>query len=81
MRKILIALVRGYQWILSPVLQAAAGPGSGCRFSPSCSEYAAQAIAEHGSVRGTALAARRLCRCHPFTPGGWDPVPRCTRVS
>ena len=52
----------------------ALGPGT-CRFQPSCSEYAFQALGKHGILKGTGMAARRLCRCHPLTPGGYDPVP------
>jgi putative membrane protein insertion efficiency factor len=65
----LIGLVRAYQWLVSPLL-----PPS-CRFYPSCSAYAATALSRHGAVRGGWLAARRVCRCHPFHPGGVDPVP------
>ena len=61
--------VRGYQWTLRPLLPSA------CRFHPSCSEYAEQAIERHGAARGTWLTARRLCRCGPWTAGGYDPVP------
>lgn len=64
-----MALVRAYQLILSPVL-----PPS-CRFTPSCSAYAHEALSRHGAVRGSWLAARRLARCHPWNPGGYDPVP------
>lgn len=62
-------LIRLYQWTLSPML------GARCRFYPSCSCYAYEALARHGAVRGTWLAAKRLSRCHPFSPGGYDPVP------
>jgi putative membrane protein insertion efficiency factor len=65
----LVALIRGYQRFISPGLPAA------CRFHPSCSCYAATAIERHGPLRGSWLAARRLARCHPFHPGGIDPVP------
>jgi putative membrane protein insertion efficiency factor len=65
----LILLIRGYQRLISPLLPRV------CRFVPSCSEYAAQAIRAHGPVRGVWLAVRRLSRCHPFHPGGFDPVP------
>lgn len=65
------ALLRTYRAVLSPVL------GPACRFIPSCSVYAEQAIEEWGLVRGSALALRRLLRCHPFCAGGWDPVPPC----
>ena len=68
-RHLLAGLTRGYQLVISPLL-----PPS-CRFMPSCSQYALEAIVRHGAVRGTWLAARRLVRCHPFHPGGFDPVP------
>lgn len=65
----LTGAVRTYQWTVRPLL-----PPS-CRFHPGCSEYAAGAIATHGAVRGTALAARRILRCNPWNEGGFDPVP------
>ena len=68
MRHVLVALVRMYQKYISPWTPAV------CRFSPSCSEYAVQAILKYGPVRGTGMAVWRLCRCHPFHPGGCDPV-------
>ena len=68
-RLMLVALVRGYQKFISPGL-----PPS-CRFYPSCSQYALEALQRHGALKGTLLAARRLTRCHPFNPGGDDPVP------
>jgi putative membrane protein insertion efficiency factor len=69
MRKILIALIQLYRWFLSPLL------GSNCRFYPSCSCYAQESLQRHGAFRGTWLAARRIGRCHPWHPGGYDPVP------
>jgi putative membrane protein insertion efficiency factor len=68
-RAALTALIRLYQWTLSPLL------GINCRFAPSCSEYAAEAIAAHGLVRGCWLALRRIARCHPWGGSGYDPVP------
>lgn len=68
MRSVLLLLIRVYQRTLSRILPPA------CRFHPSCSQYAYDAIALHGGARGTWLAARRLLRCHPFHPGGYDPV-------
>ena len=62
-------LVQVYRRLVSPLLPPA------CRFYPSCSVYAATALERHGALRGTYLTARRLCRCHPFHPGGIDPVP------
>ncbi len=64
-----LALIRVYQYTLSPVL------GSNCRFYPSCSEYAYQAIRRYGPLGGLVLAVKRILRCHPFHPGGIDPVP------
>jgi uncharacterized protein len=63
-------LIRVYQWTLSPML------GARCRFYPGCSCYAHEAIARHGALAGTWLAAKRLLRCHPFSAGGYDPVPQ-----
>jgi uncharacterized protein len=62
-------LIRGYQLLISPVL-----PPS-CRFTPSCSAYAMEAVARHGAMAGSWLAVRRVCRCHPWNEGGYDPVP------
>ena len=66
---VLLLLVRFYILFLSPFF------GGACRYYPSCSNYAAEAIARHGARRGVSLAARRLIRCNPFTKGGFDPVP------
>jgi len=67
--RIIAAPIRGYRRFISPVIPAR------CRFHPSCSAYALEAVAVHGPVRGLALALWRLLRCHPFHPGGYDPVP------
>jgi putative membrane protein insertion efficiency factor len=72
--RILLALLAFYRRWLSPAIHALS-PGQGCKFLPTCSEYATVAIATHGPLRGTALTLRRLLRCHPFTRGGFDPVP------
>jgi putative membrane protein insertion efficiency factor len=71
--RVLTVLVRGYQLVLSPLL------GPRCRFYPSCSSYAVQALSTHGALRGSWLAARRLLRCHPWNPGGVDHVPAAGR--
>jgi len=69
MQKILIALIRAYRYLVSPML------GEHCRFHPSCSAYALEACTVHGAARGLWLALRRLARCNPWCIGGYDPVP------
>ncbi len=69
MKRILLYAIRGYQYLLRPML------GSNCRFYPSCSDYAREAIERHGAAKGLFLAGRRVGRCHPWHPGGYDPVP------
>lgn len=70
MKRFLLAAVRFYQRYLSPLKGAPT-----CRFYPSCSQYAYEAIAKYGAMKGSWLAVRRVLRCHPFHPGGYDPVP------
>jgi putative membrane protein insertion efficiency factor len=67
--KLFLALIRCYQYAISPLL------GPSCRFSPSCSDYAILAIEKHGAIKGTYFGLKRLFRCHPWSPGGFDPVP------
>jgi putative membrane protein insertion efficiency factor len=69
MNKVALLIIRAYQVLISPLFP------SSCRFAPTCSQYAAEALSRHGVWRGLGLTIRRLCRCHPFHPGGWDPVP------
>lgn len=76
----LLALVWIYQKTLSPALPVILGPSCGCRFSPTCSHYAADAVRAHGAVIGSFLAARRLLKCTPLHPGGFDPVPTTVRL-
>jgi putative membrane protein insertion efficiency factor len=70
MKKILITFIQLYRFIIAPVLPPV------CRFIPTCSEYAIEAIETYGSTKGLYLSVRRLLRCHPFHPGGYDPVKR-----
>ena len=69
MKILLIWLIRGYRLVISPLF-----PPS-CRFQPTCSQYAIQAVERFGALRGSWLAVKRILRCHPFNPGGYDPVP------
>lgn len=69
MKYVLIALVRFYQYAISPML------GRRCRYFPTCSEYTVDAIQKFGAVKGGWLGVKRICRCHPWHPGGYDPVP------
>jgi putative membrane protein insertion efficiency factor len=71
----LIGIVRAYQWTLSPAKTFVFGPSGQCRFTPSCSEYALEAISTRGAARGGWLAVKRVCRCHPWGGCGDDPVP------
>jgi len=66
---LLIGLIRGYQLLLSPFI------GNQCRFTPTCSQYAREAVEKHGAIKGSWMAMRRVSRCHPWHPGGHDPVP------
>jgi putative membrane protein insertion efficiency factor len=70
MRIVLIALLRVYRATISPLY------GQVCRYHPSCSAYALEAVGRHGALRGTVLSVRRLARCHPWAAGGYDPVPQ-----
>lgn len=72
MKAFLLLVIKGYRLFLSPYF------GSQCRFFPTCSAYAQEAIERFGAGRGSLLACRRLCRCHPWQPGGYDPVPEKT---
>lgn len=70
--RVLTVAVRAYQYTLRPII------GPHCRFHPHCSDYAVEALGTHGALRGSGLAARRILRCHPWNPGGHDPVPART---
>ena len=72
---ILSFLIQIYRWTLSPALTFLFGANSGCRFTPTCSQYAREAIQRHGAMTGSLLALKRVCRCNPFGPCGHDPVP------
>ena len=69
MKRLLVALLRTYQYAISPFL------GRRCRYYPSCSEYAVEAVEKYGVIKGGWLGVKRVCRCHPWHPGGYDPVP------
>lgn len=72
---VLVLAIQAYRWTVSPLLVFLFGPGGGCRFAPSCSQYAVDAIRSRGALTGSWLAVRRVCRCHPWGDGGQDPVP------
>lgn len=69
LKKFLILIVRGYQKFISPLL------GNNCRFSPTCSQYFIMAVEKYGVVKGSYLGGKRILKCHPFNPGGYDPLP------
>jgi len=81
MKSVLLALIAAYQRWVSPTLPVVTLGKCACRFAPSCSHYAAEAVATHGALRGAWLAVRRLVKCGPWHPGGYDPVPRCESVT
>jgi putative membrane protein insertion efficiency factor len=72
-------LIRAYQYMFSTLLSLICGPGSGCRFTPTCSAYFLEAVETHGVVRGSWLGLKRLARCQPWGGAGHDPVPKATR--
>lgn len=72
LQRLLIGILRAYRTAVSPLL------GAHCRFHPTCSAYAAEALGEHGAARGTWMGVRRILRCHPYNPGGYDPVRKAT---
>ena len=69
LKKFLVLIVRGYQKFISPLL------GNNCRFSPTCSEYFILAVEKYGVIKGSYIGGKRILRCHPFNPGGYDPLP------
>jgi len=73
-RRLALLLIHLYQQFISPLLPL------GCRYYPTCSHYTAEAITQHGTGRGVWLGVRRILRCHPFAPGGFDPVPAATEI-
>lgn len=75
MKALVRVFIRGYQRLISPVIHAIGGPGSGCRYTPTCSEYFLQAVENHGVFRGGWLGVKRIARCHPWGGSGHDPVP------
>jgi len=81
MTSLLVFAIRIYQVLLSPALQAVCGPGCGCRFKPTCSEYFIQALRRHGFLKGLGLGIGRIARCHPWGGCGYDPVPSAFKSS
>lgn len=75
MKHVLIAVLRGYRFLISPLY------GQVCRYHPTCSAYALESITVHGALTGTWLAVRRVARCHPWALGGYDPVPPLTKMT
>ena len=75
LQHLVCGLIRLYQAVAPPLWKLVLGPGAVCRFEPSCSHYGLQAIQQHGVLKGGGLAARRVCRCHPWGSLGFDPVP------
>ncbi len=80
MRHALLLLIQLYRWVVSPLKVALAGPAARCRYEPSCSEYALQAVRLHGAFHGVRLTLGRVARCHPWGGCGCDPVPLAVKA-
>jgi putative membrane protein insertion efficiency factor len=78
---VFVAVLQGYRWVLSPAKNALLGSTGCCRFTPTCSQYALEAVQRHGALRGGVLSIQRVCRCHPWGGAGSDPVPELVRTS
>jgi len=76
MKSCFLYLIKFYQWLISPALTVLLGYGAGCRYNPSCSQYTYQAIETYGLLKGIYFGVKRVFRCHPFTKGGHDPLPK-----
>jgi putative membrane protein insertion efficiency factor len=70
-----------HRWFFSPLLHTLCGPGCGCRFAPSCSQYWIESLKKHGPLQGLRFSLARLARCHPWNAGGYDPVPEISSLS
>ena len=80
MKIVVRCAIRLYQWTISPLLLWLGGPGSGCRYEPSCSQYFLEAVETHGAMHGSWLGVKRIGRCHPWGGCGCDPVPPAREI-